>query len=148
MEYKAIIKSMKEYIMGCPYLDELITTYENDIKSWFLEEGPNHKENISQHYVDGNTERILRFSFSILLSKSQDLKISIEESGFYELFPSWIEDNNNLRIFPILRDGILPLSIELLTTGYFIDLKQVEDIMKYQIQLQFKYEKENEKWIV
>lgn len=148
MEYKTIIKSVKDYITLCPYIEELVSL-EQSISSdiWSLEEGPNHKINISQNYIDGSRERIFRFTFTVLFSNTEEIKTNIEYNGFYEKFQEWIESNNSRDFLPTLREGLCPLSIEILTTGYFIYPKLMEDKVKYQIQLQMRYEKENEVWI-
>ena len=148
MKYKSIIESVKEYITLCPHIEDLMLLESLDnVAFWTIEEGPNHKTNLSQNYIDGDCMRVFRFSFTASFSHLQEVKTAIEYSGFYEQFQEWVEKNNHDDILPILRNGLSPISIEILTTGYFIYPKQSEDKMKYQIQLQLLYEKENEVWI-
>lgn len=135
-----IIESLKDYISTCPYLYEFnkeinVDYLDDDSTTYSIEEVP--CEPIIKKYLNGDTKRQYDFIFASRESYGPDVFQNIENSGFYEDFASWIEEesfNNNL---PDLGESREPIKIEVSTTGYAFqtDINQA----RYQIQLKLIY---------
>ncbi|MCC3870285.1 chloramphenicol resistance protein [Terrisporobacter mayombei] len=137
-----IIKALRDYIRTCPHLD----TFNNAIKvnvnylepetdTYSIEEVP--IEPILKTYVNGDSIRQYAFIFTSREPYGVDVLQNIDNSGFYEKFADWIENQNNNEIFPLLDNGLEPLAIEVTSTGYAFAV--TEDTAQFQIQLRLKY---------
>lgn len=137
-----IIKALRNYIRTCPHLD----TFNNAIKvnvnylepntdTYSIEEVP--IEPILKRYVNGDSIRQYAFIFTSREPYGVDVLQNIDNSGFYEKFADWIENQNNKEIFPLLNDGLEPLEIKVTSTGYAF--AATEDTAQFQIQLRLKY---------
>lgn len=137
-----IINALRNYIRTCPHLD----TFNNAIKvnvnylepeadTYSIEEVP--IEPILKKYVNGDSVRQYAFIFTSREPYGVDVLQNIDNSGFYEKFADWIEENNNNEIFPLLDNGLEPLEIKVISTGYAFAV--TEDTAQFQIQLRLKY---------
>lgn len=137
-----IIKALRDYIRTCPHLD----TFNNAIKvnvnylepetdTYSIEEVP--IEPISKTYVNGDSIRQYTFIFTSREPYGVDVLQNIDNSGFYEKFADWIENQNNNEIFPLLTNGLEPREIKVTSTGYAFAV--TEDTAQFQIQLRLKY---------
>ncbi|MCR1952874.1 chloramphenicol resistance protein [Clostridium sp. DSM 100503] len=137
-----IIDALRNYIRNCPHLD----TFNNAIKvnvnylegnpdTYSIEEVPINP--IVRKYVNGDSIRQYAFIFTSREPYGIDVLQNIDNSGFYEKFADWIEEQNNKDIFPLLDNGLEPLSIEVTSTGYAFAV--TEDTAQFQIQLRLKY---------
>ncbi|WP_195430895.1 chloramphenicol resistance protein [Clostridium sp. D46t1_190503_E9] len=142
-----IIDALRNYIRNCPHLD----TFNNAIKvnvnylegnpdTYSIEEVPINP--IVRKYVNGDSIRQYAFIFTSREPYGIDVLQNIDNSGFYEKFADWIENNNDKEIFPLLDNGLEPLSIEVTSTGYAFAV--TEDTAQYQINLRLKYFKRKE----
>lgn len=137
-----IIDALRNYIRNCPHLD----TFNNAIKvnvnylepqadTYSIEEVP--IEPILKRYVNGDSIRQYAFIFTSREPYGIDVLQNIDNSGFYEKFADWIENQNNNEIFPLLDNGLEPLEIKVTSTGYAFAV--TEDTAQFQIQLRLKY---------
>lgn len=137
-----IIDSLRAYIRTCPHLE----TYNNAIKvnvnylepnvdTYSIEEIP--IEPILKRYVNGDSIRQYAFIFTSREPYGIDVLQNIDNSGFYEKFADWIENQNDNEIFPLLDNGLEPLEIKVTSTGYAFAV--TEDTAQFQIQLRLKY---------
>lgn len=137
-----IIKALRDYIRTCPHLD----TFNNAIKvnvnylepqtdTYSIEEVP--IEPILKRYVNGDSIRQYAFIFTSREPYGIDVFQNIDNSGFYEKFADWIEDNNNKDILLLLDNGLEPLEIKVTSTGYAFAV--TDDTAQYQINLRLKY---------
>lgn len=142
-----IIDALRNYIRNCPHLD----TFNNAIKvnvnylegnpdTYSIEEVPINP--IVRKYVNGDSIRQYAFIFTSREPYGIDVLQNIDNSGFYEKFADWIENNNDKGIFPLLDNGLESLSIEVTSTGYAFAV--TEDTAQFQIQLRLKYLKRKE----
>ena len=126
----------------CPHLD----TFNNAIKvnvnylepnadTYSIEEVP--IEPILKKYVNGDSIRQYAFIFTSREPYGVDVLQNIDNSGFYEKFADWIENQNNNEIFPLLSNGLEVLEIKVTSTGYAFAV--TEDTAQFQIQLKLKY---------
>lgn len=134
-----IIDSLRTYIRQCPYLD----TFNNAIRvnvnylepspdTYSIEEIP--AEPILKKYVNGDSIRQYAFIFTSREPYGADVLQNIDNSGFYERFAEWIENNDTL---PVLDNGLEALEIKVTSTGYAFAV--TEDTAQFQIQLKLKY---------
>lgn len=137
-----IIEALRDYIRNCPNLE----TFNNAIKvnvnylgadtdTYSIEEVP--VEPIVKKYVNGDSVRQYAFIFTSRQPYGVDVLTNIDNSGFYEKFADWIENQNDNEIFPLLDNGLEPLKIEVTSTGYAFAV--TEDTAQFQIQLRLKY---------
>ena len=135
-----IIKALRDYISQCPYLYEFnkginIDYLDNDSTTYSIEEVPS--EPIIKRYINGDTKRQYDFIFASRESYGEDVFQNIENSGFYEDFSSWIEEESLNGNLPNLEGNKESLEIKVSTTGYAF---QTDDSSaRYQIQLKLIY---------
>lgn len=138
------IEKIKDYILTCPYLDKLadfgVNFLDRNSSSYSIEEVPG--KTIINKNIDGSSERQLNFIFASVFNFNEELETQINNSGFYEDFSDWIEENNENEVFPKLKDGETPTSIEVVTSGYLYALIDGMKRAQYQIQCKLIYEKE------
>lgn len=137
-----IIKSLRDYIRTCPHLDTFnnairvnVNYLEPDADTYSIEEVP--IEPILKKYVNGDSIRQYAFIFTSREPYGIDVLQNIDNSGFYEKFADWIENQNDNEILPLLDNGLEPLEIKVTSTGYAFAV--TEDTAQFQIQLRLKY---------
>lgn len=137
-----IIDSIRNYMRNLKCLD----TFNNAIRVNvnYLEENPDTYsieevpiEPIVRKYVNGDSIRQYAFIFTSREPYGIDVLTNIDNSGFYEKLADEIELNNNKEIFPLLDNGLEPVSINVTSTGYAFAV--TEDTAQFQIQLKLKY---------
>lgn len=94
-------------------------------------------EPILKRYVNSNDTKQHAFIFTSKEGQSEDVIKRIYNSGFYEKFSKWIEENNDKGIFPKLENGLEPLEVEVTSTAYALSVSQ--EMAKFQIKLRLKY---------
>lgn len=137
-----IIKALRDYIRTCPYLDTFnnairvnVNYLEPEADTYSIEEVP--IEPIVKKYVNGDSIRQYAFIFTSREPYGIDVLQNIDNSGFYEKFADWIENQNDNEILPLLDNGLEPLEIKVTSTGYAFAV--TEDTAQFQIQLRLKY---------
>lgn len=135
-----IIKALRDYISQCPYLYEFnkginIDYLDNDSTTYSIEEVP--CEPIIKRYINGDTKRQYDFIFASRESYGADVFQNIENSGFYEDFSSWIEEESSKGNLPSLEGNRESLEIKVSTTGYAFQTD--DNSARYQIQLKLIY---------
>lgn len=137
-----IIDGLRNYIRKCPHLG----TFNNAIRvnvnylephadNYSIEEIP--IEPILKEYVNGDSIRQYAFIFTSREPYGADVLQNIDNSGFYEKFAEWVEQNSDDGIFPKLDNNLEPLEIKVTSTGYAFAV--TEDTAQFQIQLRLKY---------
>ena len=137
-----IIKALRDYIRACPHVDTFnnairvnVNFLEPNTDTYSIEEIPINP--ILKQYVNGDSIRQYAFIFTSREPYGVDVLQNIDNSGFYEKFADWIENQNNNEIFPLLYNGLEPLEIKVTSTGYAFAV--TEDTAQFQIQLRLKY---------
>ena len=135
-----IIKALRDYISQCPYLYEFnkginIDYLDNNSTMYSIEEVP--CEPIIKRYINGDTKRQYDFIFASRESYGADVFQNIENSGFYEDFSSWIEEESSKGNLPSLEGDRESLEIRVSTTGYAFQTD--DNSARYQIQLKLIY---------
>ena len=139
-----IIESVKNFILKCPYLDELARVNVDFLpekpETYSIEEEP--AQTVVKRYLDGSSQRQFLFVFAARLNYSDEVRNNIENSGFFEDFADWLEEctkNDNL---PLMADGLTAEKIEAISSGYLFDISGDLSNSRYQIQCRLIYEKE------
>lgn len=137
-----IINSLRNYIRQCPYLDTFnnairvnVNYLEPSADTYSIEEIP--IEPILKKYVNGYSIRQYAFIFTSREPYGADVLQNIDNSGFYEKFADWIEQQNDNEVFPVLESELESLEIKVTSTGYAFAV--TEDTAQFQIQLRLKY---------
>lgn len=137
----SIIEGVRNYILSCPYLNKgrvNIDWLGATPTEYSIESTPTQP--IVKRYADGGTIRQFNFVFSSVEFYGPDVLSNIENSGFYQKFSAWIEEQNKKRNLPYIGVGLIPHSIEVTTTGYLYESSS--DQGRYQIQLKLLYYKD------
>lgn len=139
-----IIESVTKFIMSCPFLTELakvnVDFLPADPDTYSVEEVPS--ETIRKRYLDGSSERQFLFTFAARLNYSDEVRNNINNSGFFEDFEDWLEECTEKEFFPELKEGLTPLKIEAISSGYLFDVSGDLSNSRYQIQCRLIYDKE------
>lgn len=135
----SIIESIRNFIADCPLLKdntilsidrlgdtEIEYTIDSELTSPILKK-----------YVDGSTLRQFNFVFASREKYGADTLQNIKNSGFYENFADWIENQSDSGNLPELDKYRIPQYIEVLSDGYVFDT--TDSTARYQIQLKFVY---------
>ncbi|MEG1411476.1 MAG: chloramphenicol resistance protein [Bacilli bacterium] len=134
------IESVRNYIKECPHLSEFhkginVNYLGEEDDSYCIEETPANP--IIKKYIDGSTVRRFLFVFASKEAFGQDVMQNIENSGFYEKFATWLEEESNKGNLPILGKGKEARKIQANTNGYLFNAEM--DRASYQIQLELIY---------
>ena len=96
-----IIDSIRNYIRGCPLINKGKVNVDYlgvDIGEYSIE--PTPADPIIKRYADGGTLRQYLFVFSSKESYGPDIRVQIDNSGFYEKFGQWLEILLMVRLHP------------------------------------------------
>ena len=139
-----IIDSIRNFIRKCPCLQNFngaikvnVNYLEENSTVYSIEEIPS--EPILKRYADGSTIRQYQFTFCSREPYGPSVIQNIQNSGFYEDFAEWIEEENSKGNLPILEGKCEALEIKTLSNGYAFQVDV--DKARYQIDLILKYYK-------
>ena len=139
-----IVESVKNFILTCPLLSELkrlnIDFLPEDPDTYSLEGIP--APEILTTYLDGSTERQFVFVFAARFFYSEEVRNNIENSGFYEKFAEWLEEQTEADNLPKLSGKRTASKIEAMSSGYLYDIAGDLTNARYQIQCRLIYDKE------
>lgn len=134
-----IIDKIREYFLKCPLIDELARINVDylgvDPVEYTIDSVPS--ETIIKQYVDGGGLKQYVFVFGSREYYGSDTLQNIENSGFYEKFSEWIENQSDIGNLPLLEGEKRSVKIEVLTSGYLFDTS--EENARYQIQMRLVY---------
>lgn len=95
---------------------------------------------IIQRYMDGGAKKQFQFAFTSQEEYDQDARINIENSGFFQSFEEWLEQQSFNGNLPELGEKKNPISIETLNSGYLYDMNG--ENAKYRIECRLIYAQE------
>lgn len=140
-ESKPIIESIRDFILQCPFLEDWKVNIDYLGVSMSYSIDPLPADPIVRRYMDGGTLKQFIFAFTSKEEFDGDARTGIENSGFYQVFGEWIEEQNNKRNLPELENSKQrAVSIEVVQGGYLYDAET--DMGQYQIQCRLVYEQE------
>lgn len=127
---KPIIESIRDYILSCDFLRDgkVNVDYLPDEMAYSID--PVGADPIYKQYVDGSC--LKQFQFSLLSKEAYDgdARTGIANSGFYQFFEEWVDENNRRDVFPEL-EGHQPIRVDVLQSGYLFSTEA--DLGRYQI---------------
>lgn len=133
-----IIEKVREYFLDCPLIDwdkRIRVDYLGvEEVEYTIDSVP--VEPIIQKYADGGALKQFVFVFGSREYYGSDEVQNMENSGFYEQFSKWLEEQSNLGVLPKLS-GKVARRIEATTQGYLFDSS--EAMARYQIQCRLTY---------
>lgn len=134
-----IIDSIRTFIAKCPLLDMYarlnVDFLGAEATEYTIDSVP--ATEIIKKYVDGGALKQFVFVFGSREYYGPDVLQNIENSGFYEKFADWLEEQTEKGDLPILEGNKESILIEATTTGYLFD--NTEENAKYQIQCRLIY---------
>jgi len=134
-----IIDSIRTYFLDCPLLENFAKLNVDflgiDPTEYTIDSQPTSP--VIKRYADGGTLKQYIFVFGSREYYGPDTLQNLENSGFYEQFSDWVEQQSNMGNLPKLSGNRRPLFMEVLTTGYLFDAS--EDNARYQIQCRLVY---------
>lgn len=139
-----VIDSLKEYFKTYPEL-ETKTIFVNFLK----EKGssfsiiPSPVQPLTVTNIDGSFTK--RFAFQLVgrFSYSEEAKMNIRNSNFFQELEEWVIDNNENDILPVLGEGYEALSLMVTSNGYLMGISPDGKTGQYQINFELTYEKES-----
>lgn len=135
----AIIQAIRDYIATCPLLKDVaffgVDQLGADTIGYTVDTTP--CEPIVQTYTDGSDKRQFLFVFASREKYGTKVLENLANSGFYDDFADWVEENNWRGVFPDLGDYRTPYRIEITSSGYVYD--PGDDTARYQMQLRLLY---------
>ena len=134
---KPIIESIRDYILSCDFLKEgkVNIDYLPDEMAYSID--PVGADPVYKKYTDGSCLKQFQFSLLSKYAYDGDARTGIANSGFYQRFEEWIEENNMNDIYPEL-DRHTPVRVEVLQSGYLFSAEA--DLGRYQIICRLIYE--------
>ncbi len=135
----SIIESIRDFISGCPLLKNGVLLNVDRLGSTEIEYTIDGEitNPVLRRYTDGSSLRQFNFIFASREKYGSDTLQNIANSGFYEDFADWIENQSNSGNLPILDKYRIPQYIEVQSGGYVFDTD--DSTARYQIQLNFVY---------
>lgn len=137
----SIVNSLYEYFKNCPllgdnkinvdYLPERAREYTIDVITG---------DPIVKRYARGAALKQYLFAFGSRESYGPDTLQNIDNSGFYEDFAGWLDEQTKAKNFPVLSTGQTPRKIEAQSTGYLFGADP--ETARYQIQCRLIYYQE------
>lgn len=135
-----LIDIVRLYILTCPFLSggRVNVDYIGTDMGYSIDPLP--CDPIIQRYMDGGAKKQFQFAFSSQEEYDQDARINIENSGFFQSFEEWLEQQSFNGNLPELGEKKNPISIETLNSGYLYDMNG--ENAKYRIECRLIYAQE------
>lgn len=140
MANEKIIEYIKEFIQTCPLLEgEFVRVdYIGTQMSYTIDKLP--CDPIIQRYVDGGAKKQYQFALMSKEHYDEDVRVNIENSGFYEAFEEWLEEQSLSDSLPEMSQGKVPVKFETLNSAYLYDIE--ENKARYRVECRLIYEQE------
>lgn len=133
-----MIEAIRKWLLTCPLLEGQRLNVNNlggDVLEFAIIEAPTTP--ILTQYLDGSSIRQKAFAVGSIQDYSTDILQQIANSGFWEKFTAWVEEQNRLRNYPALDSGCIPRKIEVTSTHYL--LQTTASTGRYQVQMTLTY---------
>lgn len=135
-----LIDIVRTYILTCPFLSDGRVNVDYIGTDMGYSVDPLPCDPIIQRYMDGGAKKQFQFAFTSQEEYDQDARINIENSGFFQSFEEWLEQQSFNDNLPKLEEKKNPISIETLNSGYLYDIN--EEKAKYRIECRLIYTQE------
>lgn len=87
-----LIDSIRNFIITCPFLEDwrVNVDYLGTDMEYSIDILP--CDPILQKYTDGGAKKQFQFAFTSREEYDTDVRINIENSGFFQMFDEWLEE--------------------------------------------------------
>lgn len=135
----SIIEYVRDFISMCPYVngERVNVDYIGTAMTYSVDALP--CDPLIQLYVDGGKKKQFQFAFTSKEEYDEDIRVNIENSGFYERFEEWL-DEESMSDLPGMWDKKTPIRFETINKGYLYDVDGNK--AKYRIECRLIYEQE------
>lgn len=137
--------ALREYLLQCPYFEKLkelgIDMLSKDANVASIDKTP--IKPIVKEKVNGDSSRQVSFIIRANFEHFDELKTKIENSEFFEDVSEWIEEQNELENFPILKGNKTATKISISSSDYLVTINPNLRKACYQIQILMEYDKKN-----
>ncbi len=136
-----LMETVRNYIASCPLLENNAILGIDKLDSmgiaYTIDAIPS--DPIIKRYADGGQMRQFQFVFASRQYYGMNVIENLENSGFYENFVDWIEQNNEKGLSNLidLGENRKAIAIEISSMPYVYDTE--ENTARYQVQLNLKY---------
>ena len=139
MQEVKLIEYIREMVLSCPFLSDWRVNVDYLSEEMEYSIDPLPCDPIIQRYVDGGAKKQFQFAFTSKEAYDEDARINIENSGFYQKFEEWLEEQTNRGLLPDLS-GKQPYAVETLNSGYLYDAEG--KLALYRIECRLLYVQE------
>lgn len=140
-----MISEIRKWLRTCPLIDQNdrfnVNYLDAEPVAFSIEETPNSP--IIRRYMDGSSIREKIWVLAAVQDYSPDILSQIANSGFWEEFSDWVEQQNRERNFPVMKSGQIPRKIEVTTTHYLYYAGK--NTARYQVQMRLTYFQKGER---
>ena len=136
----SILEYIRTFILTCPMLKgEMVNVdYIGTSMSYSIDALPCTP--VLSSYTDGGKKKQFQFAFTSKEEYDEDIRVNIENSGFFEAFEEWLEEQSTFGELPDMGVKKSPVRFETLNKGYLYDVEEV--YAKYRIECRLIYTQE------
>ena len=138
-----MVGAIREFLKLCPYFSVLkamgIDFLSNDINIASIDRTPIQPKKNDR--ITGNKIKQASFTLKVKLNHSDELKQQIENSDFLENFEDWLEEQDDIGNYPILKNNKKVISIYVSSSNYLVAIDPSLRKAVYQVQIIMEYEK-------
>lgn len=135
-----MIEYIRELVLSCPFLADWRVNVDYLSEQMEYSIDPLPCDPIIQRYVDGGAKKQFQFAFTSKEAYDEDARINIENSGFYQKFEEWLEEQTNGGLLPDMSGRKQPYAVETLNSGYLYDAEG--KLALYRIECRLLYVQE------
>lgn len=134
-----IVEAIRNWVRGCSLIDDDLRVNVD----WLPENATEYTidsipgDAVVQRYIDGSAKKQELFVFGSREPYGSDVLQNIDNSGFYESFCEWVEEQNDVGNLPVLETGKTPIKVDVLSTAYVF--QSDAETARYQIQCRLLY---------
>ena len=140
-----MIEEIRNWLRTCPLIDQSdrfnVNYLSQEPLAFSVEETPSNA--IARRYMDGSTLRAKTWVLAAVQDYSPDVLAQVGNSGFWEQFSAWVEQQGRARNFPAMPKGCKARKIEVTTTHYLY--RANTNTARYQVQMQLTYFEKGER---
>lgn len=135
-----LLEKIRNTIKTCPLInnDRVNVDYIGTEMGYSIDTLPCNP--ILSSYVDGGSRKQYQFAFTSKEEYDEDVRVNIDNSGFYEYFEDWLTKISNSDNLPDLGPNKSALCFETLSKGYLYDVDGNK--AKYRIECRLVYSQE------
>lgn len=140
----SIMDSICEFVAGCPHLNPKLPFYLDNVGAedcYCIGSSPNYP---FRKDILGNKIYTVTFDFAYRTAISDDTERGAS-MAFLEDFNRWIEEQNEAKRFPALKENEIGLSLTVIETGTLDEVSEDRITGVYITRLQFVYKQRQQR---